>query len=370
MSTDGPHYTPPQTGRWERVPPEKVGMRGDALREAIDYAVGSEIRWPHDLHRLLVAAEKPPHNHVLGPTRDRGPASGLVIRHGRIVAEWGAPGRSDMTFSATKSYLATVAGLAHDAGRIRDLHEPVGATVEDGFESPHNAGITWHHLLQQTSEWEGTLFGIPDAVDHNRSAGPDGPPKGTPRKLREPGSWWEYNDVRVNRLGLALLRVWREPLPDVLKRELMDPIGASDDWQWHGYRNSWADVGGRRMQSVPGGAHWGGGLWISSFDHARFGLLHLRRGEWNGKRLLSEDWINRATTPCEKNPTYGYLFWLNTNRALYPAASPASFAAQGAGGNVVVIEPEHDLVLVCRWAADPPGILERVLAAVVNRPDR
>ena len=339
-------------------------MRDDALRAAVEYAQEHEIRWPRDLEPLLVAAEKPPHNEALGPTRRRGPASGLVLRHGYLVAEWGEPHRADVTFSATKSYLSTIAGLAYDSGRIASLDGLVGEAIDDGgFEPPHNSKITWHHLLQQTSEWEGTLFGIPDLVDRNRSSSLGGPPKGTHRELREPGTFWEYNDVRMNRLSLALLRLWREPLPDVLRRELMDPIGASDRWEWHGYRNSWVDVAGRRMQSVPGGAHWGGGLWIDCFDHARFGLLLLRRGEWGEKRILSEDWIERATTPCPENRCYGYLWWLNTDRALYPGASPAAFAAQGAGGNVVLIEPERDLVIVCRWADDPPGIVERVVAA-------
>jgi CubicO group peptidase (beta-lactamase class C family) len=63
--------------------------------------------------------------------------------------------------------------------------------------------------------------------------------------------------------------------------------------------------------------------------------------------------------------TYGYLWWLNTDGVLYPAASPASFAAQGAGGNVVLIEPERDLVVVTRWVSDVPGVVERVVAAVV-----
>ena len=170
--------------------------------------------------------------------------------------------------------------------------------------------------------------------------------------------------MRVNRLALSLLHVFGEPLPDVLRREIMQPIGASDSWHWHGYRNSWVDVRGQRMQSVPGGAHWGGGLWISSFDHARVGLLMLRRGVWEETRLLSEDWVDRCTTPCEKSAVYGYMWWLNAKRLLYPAASERAFAAQGAGGNVILVEPEHDLVIVTRWAADVPGVAERVIAAI------
>ena len=170
--------------------------------------------------------------------------------------------------------------------------------------------------------------------------------------------------IRNGMLALALLRVFDEPLPDVLRREVMDPIGASRTWEWHGYRNSSVDHGGRRLQSVPGGAHWGGGLWISASDHARVGHLLLARGVWDGKRILSEDWIDRATTPCPIQPGYGYLFWLNTGRRTFPAASERAFAARGAGGNDVVVEPEHDLIVVTRWSADPPGVVERVIEAI------
>src|SRR5204862_7044640 len=103
---------------------------------------------------------------------------------------------------------------------------------------------TWRHLLQQTSEWQGTLWDKPDSIDHNRDVGKSElghAQKGTPRPMRAPGTLWEYNDVRVNRLSLALLPVFREPLDAVLRREGMDPIGASTAWGWQPYANSWVD---------------------------------------------------------------------------------------------------------------------------------
>ena len=178
-------------------------------------------------------------------------------------------------------------------GLIRDLDEPVGSTVHDeGFEGPHNDKVTWRHLLQNTSEWEGTLFGKSDVIDRNRDLAVEGKGrKGDARALHAPGTYWEYNDVRVNRLSLALLRRFRCPLPDVFAERIMGPIGASPDWSWHGYRTSSVEVDGRMIESVSGGTHWGGGMLIHAEDQARLGLLMLRRGEWNGNRILPENWI-------------------------------------------------------------------------------
>ena len=357
----------PHRGDWDRRSPEDLGFDPDDLARACNFAVSSEIDWPTDVSTMVAAEDPAPYNEIIGPTKPRGEAAGVVVKDGYVAATWGAPTRVDMTFSATKSYLATCAGLALDRGLISDVDEPVVDSVPgDWFASAHNRQITWRHLLQQTSEWAGTLFGIPDTVDHNRSVGrrPEGPRKGEPRRLHAPGRFWEYNDVRVNALGLAALHVWREPLPDVLRREVMDPIGATGTWEWHPYRNAQVDVDGRTMASVPGGAHWGGGLWISTFDHARVGLLMLARGRWDDRQILSSDWIDMALTPCELNPRYGFMWWLNPGRNPWSAASEDAFAAIGAGGNVVFVAPEHDLVVVTRWAGDPNGVIDRVIKAL------
>ena len=360
----------PSTGQWLRRAPAEAGFDPRALGEAVAEALSSEIDWPLDVGQMVGRNDPPPYDTILGPTKPRGGAGGVVVRHGYLVASWGDPARTDMTFSATKSYLATLAGIARDRCLLGSLEEPVGVRIRDGgFDSTHNAQITWQQLLQQTSEWQGTLFDRPDTVDHNRSVqGRDtGGRKGEARELRPPGSFWEYNDVRVNRLALCLLRIWREPLPEVLRREVMDPIGCSPDWQWHGYENSWVTVGERRMQSVSGGAHWGGGLWISALDHARFGLLMLNGGAWRGQQLVSEAWLREATRPSAVHDGYGYLWWLNTEQRAYPGASPTAFAAQGAGGNVVFIDPPRDLVVVTRWAADPSAVVGKVVAALSLR---
>jgi CubicO group peptidase (beta-lactamase class C family) len=257
-----------------------------------------------------------------------------------------------MTFSIAKSYLAVLAGLAVDDGLIADIDAPVGQAVPGPlFASEHNRKVTWRHLLQQTSEWQGDLFGKPDQIDHHRRVGPqaDNSRKGQPRELQEPGSFYEYNDVRVNLLSWSLLHVFRRPLPDVLRERVMDPIGASNKWEWLGYDNAWAEIDGQRMQSVPGGGHWGGGLFIGAEDHARFGLLIASGGQWEGRRLLSEGWIDSMLTPSPTLENYGFLWWLNRGPHANKAAPSTAVSALGAGGNVVWLDRENDLVVVTRW---------------------
>ncbi len=335
------YYPPPGEG-WAPRRPSEEGFDSAGLGAAVSFAQSSEIAWSMDMKaQLATNTAKEPFPDILGPFKDRGRQNGIIIRHGYIVAEWGDTRRVDMTFSVAKSYLSTVAGLAYDRGMIKDLDQPVAQTVTDGgYSSAHNAPITWRMHLDQTTEWEGSLWGKPDRAD--RRLGYD-------RTLGAPGTVWEYNDVRVNRLALSLLRIWNRPLPAVLKREIMDPIGASSTWEWHGYRTSTTRQDGRQIESVSGGGHWGGGVWASTRDHARFGYLLLRRGRWQDRQLLSDAWVTLATTPAPLNPLYGFLWWLNTEQKQYPAATPRSFFARGAGGNVIWMDPEHDLVVVVRW---------------------
>ena len=366
-------YTPHNNETWERVLPEHAGFDAGRLAEAVAFAEAHETGWPRDLDKGdlpgLTEIEPPPWNEILGPVAPRGGPNGLVLRGGRIAASWGETRRPDMTFSIAKSYLAVLTGFAVGDGLIAGLDEPVGKRVGGGlFESAQNQAVTWRHLLNQTSEWEGTLFDKPDLVDRNREVGPDADNsrKGEHRDLREPGSYWEYNDVRVNLLSLSLLHLFGRALPQVLKERVMDPVGASDSWAWHGYRNAFVEIGGERLQSVPGGTHWGGGMQISSLDHARFGLLVLRDGLWAGARVLPAGWASALREPCAINDGYGMLWWLNSGRREWPSGPASAFAAVGAGSNIIWIAPEQDLVLVARWIdqASVDSLIGRVMAAL------
>ena len=232
--------------------------------------------------------------------------------------------------------------LALRDGLITNLHEPVGRLVRDGkFDSAHNRQISWHHLMNQTSDWQGTLWDVPDWADRPEG---DDPAQWPNRELHQPGTFFKYNDVRINLASYALLQVWRKPLPEVLKDEVMDGIGASSTWRWHGYDNSWVTLDGRKIQSVSGGGHFGGGLFISTLDHARFGLLYLRNGRWAGTQIIPLEWINAMRQPTPVRKDYGYMWWLNTDRERIPSAPESAFWAAGFGGNYVYIDQQNDLL--------------------------
>jgi len=346
------------------------------LNDVVAFALAAQSNWPASMYMpdgqfvmTYDSGETAPDNEVLGPVTPRGGPSGLVYRGTEKIAEWGDVDRADMTFSVAKSYLALLAGLALGDGLIRSLDDKVADyALDDGFTSEQNRDITWRHLLTQTSEWSGTVFGKEDRIDHNRVVGVAvaDAPKGTRRAMKKPGSFYEYNDVRVNRLSRSLLQVFREPLPQVLKRRIMDPIGGSQTWKWDGYRNSYDTIDGKQMLSVPGGGHWGGGIVISARDLSLMGRLVAQGGVWNGQQILPKGWTSELVKPCSVAPFYGLMWWLNTGRKQFAAASESSYFALGWGSHIVWIDPENDLVTVLRWIdrKKAPEFVERLLGAI------
>lgn len=346
----GQRYFPPSHGAWEKKEPKEFKINSKKLESAIDFAMENEYSGSRDLRiAILKGFAHEPYHKILGPTKKRGGPAGLILKNGYQIASWGDIKRVDMTFSVTKSYLSTVAGLAVDQNLISSK-EKVSTTVWDTtFDGSHNQQITWEHLLNQSSDWSGTLWGGHDWADRPPKEGSIDDWKN--RDFYTPGTRFEYNDVRVNLLAYSLLQVWRKPLPQVLKEHIMDPIGASTTWRWFGYDNSWTDLDGHHVQSVSGGGHSGGGIFINTLDHARFGLLFLNKGAWNRKQLISQDWIEKATASSPAQLNYGYMWWLNkkgTSR-FWEGVPENVFYAAGFGGNFIVIVPDEELVIVTRW---------------------
>ena len=375
---------------WQHKTPADAGIDGTRLQAAIDHAIAGEMKNPRDLalnHYQTFGRE--PFGYAIGPIKERGDQTGLVVHKGYIVAEWGETARVDMTHSITKSMLSTVVGLAHDRGTIRSIDDTVreyvppiqlynpapfgnksdrmgGSDLLYLFETPHNRTITWNHMLRQVSDWEGTLWGKPEWADRPSENAAEW---GT-RPRHKPGTAYQYNDVRTNALALSALNVWRRPLPQVLKENVLDPIGGSNTWRWFGYENSWIVLDGLAVQSVTGGGHWGGGMFINAYDMARFGYLTLNRGRWKERQLISDQWIEWSLTPTPVEPNYGFMnFYVNKDRTFMPSAPASAFGHQGNGTNFVYVDPENDLVAVLRWIDRPQidGFVKRLLEAVRGR---
>jgi CubicO group peptidase (beta-lactamase class C family) len=367
-------YFPP-AGEWQRQAPAGIGLDPVKLDTAIAFAIRNETKASRDMALAqAVSFGKEPFNAGVGPFAERGDPTGIIVYKGYIVASWGDPARVDMTHSVTKSFLNAVIGVAVDKGLIRSVDDTVAKYVPPvevygqpeliyPFASAHNRILTWDVMLRQTSDWEGTLWDKPDWADR-----PEGNYSEWKTRARHtPGTVWKYNDVRVNALALAATNVWRQPLPQVLKTWVMDPIGASDTWRWFGYRNSWIVLDGVAVQSVSGGGHWGGGMFINAYDMARFGLLTLHRGKWNGKQVLSAQWVKQALTPTGANSGYGYMNWfLNTDKKMLPDAPEGAFVHVGNGSNLIYVDPGHEMVVVMRWIEYKAmnEMIKRMLAAV------
>lgn len=358
-------YFPERNADWISKSPAEYTINELALQKAVTFAMNNEYSGSRDLRiAILKGFEREPFHEILGPTKKRGGPAGMILKNGYVIASWGDTKRVDMTFSVTKSFLSTVAGLAEDRGIIEDTSDKVGHYIWDGtFDGAHNSKISWEHLLQQNSDWSGELWGGKDWADRPPREGDLDDWKF--RKLNEPGTVMEYNDVRVNLLAYSLTHVWRKSVPAVLKEHIMDKIGASTTWRWFGYENAWTEVDGVEVKSVTGGGHSGGGIFINTEDMARFGLLFLNNGTWNAEQLISEKWIAKATTPSIPNPNYGYLWWLNTKGERHMEGwSEDLFYAAGFGGNFIVIDKEHDLVVVTRWLE--PGKIEDFMATLLK----
>lgn len=317
-------------------------------------ALAAPCPWPHDIRAVIEGGtfDPPPWNVVFGPVCKRGAPSGLVMHGTREIARWGDIQRGDMAFSVAKSYLGVLAAAALDRGLIADLAEPVSARIDDpAFASPRNRQVTWRQLLDQTSEWGGELFGIPHTVDRDRQLAPtesgDRMDRGTP--LQEPGTYWDYNDIRVNALCLALTRLFERPLAEAMAT-IHPAFAPETGFRWHGYgERSTIGINGAAVEVAVGGGHWGGGVVASAAHHLALGRLVLHGGNDGARRCIDAAALRAVLQPCPLQPVYGGLWWLNREGALYRAASPESVFALGVGTTVIWVEPAMDVVAVSRW---------------------
>jgi CubicO group peptidase (beta-lactamase class C family) len=261
--------------------------------------------------------------------RRYGGGSGCVVRHGRLVKEWGDPtARADVK-SATKGAVGTtLLGLAVDAGLVRldDIarkHYPaLGAERKENAAKGWLARITVRQLATMTAGFD------------------DGRP---PRLVYEPGTRGMYSNDTSNMLAELLTIKFGEDLRAVLKRKVMGPLGVRDsEWAWRDNQFRAKTVNGLPSRE------FAAGLTITHRALARVGYLYLREGNWKGKQILSREFVRTATRPTDLPAPYPFyaLYWGSNAKGTFADLPKDAFWALGLGDSFVLVCPSLDVVAV------------------------
>lgn len=271
--------------------------------------------------------------------RRTGTSSFLVVHHDRLVDERyfdGADRQARQTsFSVAKSMVSTLVGIAIDEGLVGGVEEPVTRYLPElAARDPRFGRVTLRDLLTMSSGlryWE-TDLPWPWTDDTYTYYGVDLRDVALNRTEveRPPGRHWQYNNYHPLLLGMVLERATGMPVSDYASTRLWRPLGAEADATWNldSQRS-----GFEKLES---------GLNATPVDFARFGLLFLHDGEWNGRRIVSKDWVRAATaadTTTDPADFYQYLWWVDAER-------PGRFYALGNLGQYVYVAPDADAVIV------------------------
>ena len=319
---------------WESVPPESQGVDGEKLAAAIRFL---EAHVPRDGVQPLA-----------------------VVRHRRLIYAGPKVDEFHGIWSCTKSFTSTVLGLLIDDGRC-SLDTPAKDHVPEMARL--YPAVTLRHFTTMTSGYRAAGDEPQGSYTHGPSRTPfvPGPPLFSP-----PGSKFAYWDSAMNQFAHVLTRIAGEPIEELFRRRIAEPIGMRPDkWNWGEFETGGIPVNGG---SGNGNRH----IFISAREMARFGLLFLNRGNWNGRRLISAGWVDQATRPQapkdlplghEGSPfrgsgLCGFNWWTNGVKAdrsrKWPGVPVETFSASGHNNNDMFVIPPWDVV-VARLGLDQGG---------------
>lgn len=292
----------------------------------------------------------------------------LVLRGGRIVAERYAdaagPNRSQQIASAAKSMVSVLVGIAVDQGKINGVDQSAADFIPQWRGTP-KAAITLRHLLTMTSGLDDSGLVVRGIAGDQFEINAAAPLQATP------GTRWEYQTAIFHLLYHIVARAAGEPFEAFAARNLISPLGLQN--------TTWVTNVGQGTRGPVTNYYTASS---SGRDLARFGLFALRGGRWAGRRLVSARYFRQSIAPSQDhNPAYGFLWWENARPGIGPGEAdgaprlrfagspPDTFAALGAGGQVVMVVPSLDLVVV-RQGGQPaermmlPTLLASTCAAI------
>ena len=280
----------------------------------------------------------------------------LVVDHGRIVHSYGNCARPINLHSMRKSILSILLGIQWDQGRV-ELDQTLGGlgiTDKQPLREPERAA-TVRQLLQARS---GVY--LPAAYETREMAAAR-PPRGS----HLPGTFWYYNNWDFNALGTIFQARAGRNVFEALRDDLANPLQFED---FDMNRDT-------RFRYEPQSEHPAYIMCLSARDLARVGLLMARRGEWNGRRIVSEAWVAASTRSYSETGRpgrgYGYLWWVSPEHG--------AFSANGHQGQVMIVNPARDLIIVHQVDTDDgrrrqatgrqlAGLLDQVMAARRSAP--
>jgi len=282
----------------------------------------------------------------------------LILYKGHLIAEKYIDGFDKDTpilgWSMTKSVLAACYGILEHQGKLEmDWPAPIPEWKDDERQN-----ITLNHLLRMQSglEWDEDYSGISDVtrmlfLDSDMTQA-----QRNKKAVAEPTEIWNYSSGTTNLLSGILRQQFRshQEYLDFPYSALIDKIGMYS-------MILEADIAGNYVGSSY--------AWASTRDWARFGQLHLNKGNWNGEQLFDSTWVDYITKPTiNSDGTYGAHFWLNAE-GKYPDVPNDMFSCNGFEGQHVFMIPSKDLVIVRTGLAEEPyfdvnGVLSNIVKAV------
>jgi CubicO group peptidase (beta-lactamase class C family) len=281
------------------------------------------------------------------PDADARVRSVVIVQGGRVVYEryhpLDGPDVVFDSFSVAKSFTSALVGLLVADGTLTlDEHPPRPEWQTPG--DPRQA-ITLRQLMQMSSGLEWTEAYGPGTTFATMLAGPNAAAVMAAQPLeRPPGSAFEYSTgttALISGIAADALGGCGAEMA-ALHTRLLDPLGITTE----------------QLQTDQDGCFYGGfGANMTTRDFARFGLLYLRGGQWDGRQLLPTAWIDETRVPATTNSSYGLQWWLG--------ADGASFAAEGLFGQRIVVIPGADLVIATTSTSggDPYTMVGAIRAA-------